>query len=155
MKKKSVAKILLCMVAAFMVTVILDSNCDLVKRQIHQSIPVEIYNSDGIRTGETVLTIHGTYYPHLFKRDRYFGEFSLPELPDTERVGTFAEIQWTKRRDYAEEPMITHYGATVYENLGSAFIGINRDMNEIVWWTPKGTIATSYEAYSQSIHFGK
>ncbi len=41
------------------------------------------------------------------------------------------------------------------ENLGSVFIDINREMDEIVWWTTEGTIATAYEAYSNSIHFGK
>ena len=135
-----------------MLIVVLDLNCNIIKREINQSVSVEIYNEDGIKTGETKVTIKGTYYPHLFKRDTYFGVFSLPELPDTGEQGTFAEIQWIKRRGYAEQPMIAHYGAAVYENLGSAFIDINRDMNEIVWWTAKGTIATSYEAYCNSIH---
>jgi hypothetical protein len=154
-KRKKVIKVICGIVVACMLIVILDSNFDIIKRQINQTVPVEIYNNDGVKTGETTVTINGTYYPHLFTRDVYLGEFSLPEFPDTKKEETIAKIQWTKRRGYAEEPMIVHYGETVYENLGSAFIDINRDMNEIVWWTTKGTIATSYEAYSNSIHFKK
>ena len=138
-----------------MLVVIVDMNCSLVKRQINQTVPVEIYNNEGIKTGETTVAINGTYYPHLIKRNVYFGEFSLPEIPETMREGTYAEIEWIKRRGYGEEPRIIYYGDMVYENLGSVFIDINRDMDEIVWWTTEGTIATSYEAYSKSIHFKK
>ncbi len=155
-KKASIAIKTICgIIAAFMLVVILDLKCNIIKRQIDQTVPVEIYNRDGVKTGDTTITINGTYYPHLFKRDVYFGEFSLPELPETKKAGTNAEIQWIKRRGYREEPRIIYYGDTVYENLGSTFIDINREMDEIVWWTVEGTLATSYEAYSNSIHFKK
>ena len=154
-KAKIAIKIICGIIAAFLLVVILDLNCDVIKRQVNKTVPVEIYDSDGVKKGETAITINGTYYPHLFKRDVYFGEFSLPELPETEKTGTNAEIQWIKRRGYNEKPMIIHYGDTVYENLGSAHIGINRKMDEIAWWTTEGTLATSYEAYSNYIYFKK
>lgn len=154
-KNKFLFKILGGMVAVFLLVLALDLNFNVVKREIHQTVPVELYDFDGIKTGETAVTINGTYCPHLFREDAYSGEFSLPELPETEKAGTTAEINWVKRRGYPEEPRIIHYGDTVYENLGSVFIDINRDMDEIVWWTVQGTIATSYEAYSNSIHYKK
>lgn len=154
-KNKFVFKIIAGITAAVLLVLILDLNCDIVKKGINQAISVEIYDGDGIKTGETTVTVNGTYYPHLFRSDVYFGEFSLPELPETKNSGTNAEIVWIKRSGYPEEPRIIHYGDTVYENLGSVFIDINRDMDEIVWWTVKGTIATSYEAYSNSIHYKK
>lgn len=155
MKKKSIIKPIGGMVTIFMLIVVIDLNFDIIKRQINQTVPVEIYNSDATKIGDTVVTINGVYYPHIFKRDVYFGEFSLPELPLTQREDTRAEIEWITRNGYPEEPRIIHYGSTVEENLGSVFIDINREMDEIVWWTAEGTIATSNEAYSNSIHFGK
>lgn len=151
-KSKIVIKIICSIVVAFVLIVVLDSNFDMIKWEINKTVPVEIYNHEGIKIGDSTVTINGTYFPHLFKRDVYFGKFSLPELPETEKEGTNAEIEWIKRHGYEEEPRIIHYGDTVYENLGSALIDINRDMDEIVWWTKDGTIATSYEAYSNSMY---
>ena len=152
MKKKAV-KVVLCVILLFVIVLVLDSNFRLIRKNISQTIPVDIYNDDGIKTGETAITINGTYYAHLFKRDIYVGEFSLPDIPDTEREGTIAEIEWIKRRGYKEEPRIIFYGETVYENIGSIFIDINREMNEIAWWTTKGTIATSFDAYNNYKYF--
>ena len=155
MAVKKVIKIISGIIAVCILVVMLDLNFDIIKRQINQTVPVEIYNDDGEEIGDTEITINGTYYPHLFKRDVYFGEFSLPEFPETKREGTNAEIEWVIRHGYAEKPRIIYYGATIYENIGSVFIDINRDMDEIVWWTAEGIIATSYEAYSNSIYFKK
>jgi len=153
--RKTVVKLLCGILAVCVLIIMLDLKCDLIKQPRNQTVPVDIYDRDGVKTGETAITINGTYYPHLFRRDVYFGKFSLPELPETEQAGTNAKIEWITRRGYGEEPRIIHYGDTVYENLGSAFIDINREMDEIVWWTVEGTLATSYEAYSASIHFKK
>ena len=138
-----------------LLVIFVDLKADIVKKQIKQAVPVEIYNSDGVKVGASCVTIKGTYCPHLFRRDFYSGKFSLPELPETENEDTVAEIKWMKRKGYPEESMIKQYGQTVYEDIGSSLIDINRAMTEFAWWTEVGTIATSYETYQNYKYFKK
>lgn len=155
MTKKRNIIIIFSILIIFLIVWMLDLKTDIIKRSVEKTVPVEIYSSDGVKTGDTVVTIKGTYYPHLFRSDFYSGEFSLPELPETEQADTTAEIKWVKRRGYPEEPIIRHYGETVYEDLGSVFINIDREMDKIAWWTVKGTIASSYEEYQNYCYFKK
>lgn len=157
-KKRTVRSIYLVvavLVLVFILVKSVDMKYDLIQKEIDQTVPVEIYNGNGVKTGETTVTIKGTYCPHLFRSDSYWGEFSLPEFPETQQPGTTANIVWNKRRGYPEEPKIMIYGNVNEEylgalhlaDIGSVFININRQMDEFAWWTVKGTIATSYDAY--------
>ncbi len=151
--KKIFLKIICAVIAMILLIVVVDLNTDVIKRNINKTVPVEIYNEQGEKSGTSLITINGTYYPHLFRSDIYFGQFSLPELPETERTDTNAEIEWIKRRGYPDEPRIIHYGPNIYENLGSVYIDINKNMDVIVWWTSIGTVASSYEEYSKSMFY--
>lgn len=147
--------------STFFLAILINNSAAFTTKDVTQTVPVEIYDNFGNKTGETTITIHGIYHNSLFQQDEYKGVFSVPDIPETEQEDTIAQISWNKRKGYPVEPIIQHFrqndDATSYkyeyDDLGTYSLEISEDMTEIVWCTKVGVVTTSYEAYQNSIFF--
>lgn len=87
------------------------------------------------------MTVSGKYYPHLFTEDKFFGKFTVLEVPETQAEEAVAEIIWYEEKvdGYVYRYQLIRYHAyahgssRIIETPGTYMITINRSMDEFVW----------------------
>ena len=112
---------------------------------IRQEIPANIY-TDGAVTSTTTVTIDGKRTNYIVRENRYFGEFSLPEVPRTEREGVNVSIRWNDAKTNTQ--FLIYHTAGTSISLIPGRIAISEDMTRFACYLADGTVlATSDEAY--------